>query len=160
MAQNKSGMKGLTFFWHFRHLNFQSHSPQYDGQVIFLRFCWNSKCPPRINFIFFVGAITLKLSQKLFKFYYHISTIWRCAGDFLRFYWNSKWRPWINFLIFCRRKKMKSDIIHISQSHYPPSVNVQVILLIFKMATTSRLLNTFSRYFSVFHTTKQCNVIK
>ena len=42
---------------------------------------------------------------------------------------------------FCGRKtqKFKSEIIHILQSHYPPSGNVQVILLKFKMATTSRL---------------------
>ena len=31
-----------------------------------------------------------------------------------------------------------SEIIHILQSHYPPSGNVQVVLLKFKMATTSR----------------------
>ena len=37
----------------------QSHSPQYgEVQGIFLRFCWNSKWPPRINFNFL-------LSQKL-----------------------------------------------------------------------------------------------
>ena len=30
-----------------------------------------------------------------------------------------------------------SEIIHILQSHYPPSGNVQVILLKFKMATTN-----------------------
>ena len=34
---------------------------------------------------------------------------------------------------------LKSEIIHILQSHYPPYGNVQVILLKFKMATTSRL---------------------
>ena len=44
---------------------------------------------------------------------------------------------------FCGRKNLenclKSEIIHILQSHYPPSGNVQVISLSFKMATTSRL---------------------
>ena len=35
--------------------------------------------------------------------------------------------------------KLKSEIIQILQSHYPHSANVQVILLKFKMATTSRL---------------------
>ena len=34
-------------------------------------------------------------------------------------------------------KKLKS--IQISQSHYPPYANVQVILLKLKMATTSRI---------------------
>ena len=36
-------------------------------------------------------------------------------------------------------QKLKSEIIHILQSHYPPSVNVQVILLKFKMATSQFL---------------------
>ena len=39
----------------------QSHSPQYgDVQVIFSGFFWNSKWPPRINFIFFEVAKTQK----------------------------------------------------------------------------------------------------
>ena len=42
----------------------------------------------------------------------------------------------MNFII----QKLKSEIIHILQSHYPPSGNVQVILLKFKMATTRFLI--------------------
>ena len=34
------------------------------------------------------------------------------------------------------QKKLRSEIIHILQSHYPPSDNVHVILLKFEMATT------------------------
>ena len=43
--------------------------------------------------------------------------------------------------IFLWAQKLKSVIIHIVQSHYPPSGNVHVILLKFKMATgtTNRL---------------------
>ena len=44
-----------------------------------------------------------------------------------------------NFLWTQKPKNLKSEIIHILQSHYPPSVNVQVILLKFKMTTTNRL---------------------
>ena len=55
---------------------------------------------------FFVGAKNLKTSsQKLFKFYN------------------------FNFRVVAPTKIMKSEIIHISQSHYPTSINVQVILL-------------------------------
>ena len=43
------------------------------------------------------------------------------------------------FLWAQKLKKLKSVIIHIVQSHYPPSGNVHVILLKFKMATTNRL---------------------
>ena len=53
----------------------QSHSPQYgDVQVILLRFCWNSKWSPRINFNFFgVTKTLIKLIKlNLFKFYNHI----------------------------------------------------------------------------------------
>ena len=37
-------------------------------------------------------------------------------------------------------QKLTSEKNHILQSHHPPFGNVQVILLKFKMATTSRLL--------------------
>ena len=49
------------------------------------------------------------------------------------------------FIIFvgAKTQKLKSKIIHILQSHYPPSGNVQVILLKFKMATTSGLFEIF-----------------
>ena len=40
--------------------------------MIFSRFYWNSKWSPRINFNFFVGAKTQKISQKLFTFCNHI----------------------------------------------------------------------------------------
>ena len=40
---------------------------------------------------------------------------------------------------FLWAQKLKSEIIHILLSQYPPSGNVQVILLKFKMATTSQL---------------------
>ena len=43
------------------------------------------------------------------------------------------------FFVGAKTQQLKSEIIHILQSHYPPSGNVQVILLKFKMATTSRL---------------------
>ena len=44
------------------------------------------------------------------------------------------------FFVGAKTKKMKSVIIHIVQSHYPPSGNVYVILLKLKMATTNRFL--------------------
>ena len=42
----------------------------------------------------------------------------------------------MNFIFFvgAKTQKLKSEIMHILQSHYPPSGNVQVILLKFKMA--------------------------
>ena len=43
------------------------------------------------------------------------------------------------FLVGAKTEKLKSIIIHIVQSHYPPSGNVHVILLKFKMATTNQL---------------------
>ena len=43
------------------------------------------------------------------------------------------------FLVGAKTEKMKSVIIHTVLSHYPPSVNVHVILLKFKMATTNQL---------------------
>ena len=57
----------------------------------------------------------------------------------------------MNFISFCGRKNskignnlhftksQKSEIFYILQSLYPPSLNLQVILLKFKMDTTSRL---------------------
>ena len=39
----------------------------------------------------------------------------------------------------CHYNEWQAEIIQIQQSHYLPSGNVQVILLKFKMATTSRL---------------------
>ena len=43
------------------------------------------------------------------------------------------------FFVGAKTHKLKSEIIQILQLHYPPFGNVQVILLKFKMATTSRL---------------------
>ena len=75
-------------------------------QVIFQRFCWNSNWPHGSTWKFFVGAKTLKVK----------------VGNYT------------NFTIkMCRW--LKSKIIHILQSNYPPPGNVQVILLKFKMAT-------------------------
>ena len=56
-----------------------------------------------------------------------------------RFYWNLNRPPWMNFIFLVglrKTQKLKSEIIQFS--HYPPSWNVHVILLKFKMATTSR----------------------
>ena len=44
-----------------------------------------------------------------------------------------------NLLLSQKLKKLKAEIIHILQSLYPPSGNVKVILLKFKMATTGQL---------------------
>ena len=60
-------------------------------------------------------------------------------GIFLRFYWNSKWPPWINFIFFCWRKNWKIEISYVVQSHYPPSGNVHMMRMKFKMATKNRL---------------------
>ena len=43
------------------------------------------------------------------------------------------------FLWAQKNEKLKSVIIHIVQSHYPPSRNVHVILLKFKIVITNRL---------------------
>ena len=44
----------------------QSVNPSTDVQVIFSRFYWNSKWPPRINFNFLVGAKTKKIMVNCF----------------------------------------------------------------------------------------------
>ena len=64
-----------------------------------------------------------------------------CAGDFVMVLLKFKMAAMDELHSLCGSKtqKLKSEIIHILQSHYPPSGNVQVILLKFKMATTSRL---------------------
>ena len=43
------------------------------------------------------------------------------------------------FFLGTKNEKMRSVIIHIVLSHHPPSGNVHVILLKFKMATTNLL---------------------
>ena len=42
----------------------------------------NLKWPPEVNFIIFVGAKTLKLSQKLLQFYNHIPHDMESASKF------------------------------------------------------------------------------
>ena len=42
------------------------------------------------------------------------------------------------FFVGAKTEKLKSAIIHIVQSHYPPSGNVHVISLKLKMTTTNR----------------------
>ena len=41
------------------------------------------------------------------------------------------------FFVGAKTAELKSVIMHIIQSHYPPSGNMHVILLKFKMATTN-----------------------
>ena len=43
------------------------------------------------------------------------------------------------FFVGAKTEKLKSVIIHIVQSYYPPSGNVHVILLKFEIVTTNRL---------------------
>ena len=52
---------------------------------------------------------------------------------------NGRHRSASYFFVGAKTKKLKSVIIHIVQSRYPPSGNVYLILLKFKMATTNRL---------------------
>ena len=69
--------------------------------------------------------------------------IWRCASDFFKVLLKFKMGAMDKLHIFLweqKTEKLKSVIIHIVQSHYPPSGNVHVILLKFKMATTNQLL--------------------
>ena len=65
--------------------------------------------------------------------------MWRCAGDWIEVLLKFKMAVMNELHNFFCSQKLKSEIIHILQSHHPPSGNVQVILLKFKMATTSRL---------------------
>ena len=90
---------------------------------------------------FFVGAKTQKIeSGNYSNFTITFPTIWRCASDFKV---SPKFKmaalDELFFFVVTKTQKLKSEIIHILQSHYPPSGNVQVILLKFKIATTSRL---------------------
>ena len=77
------------------------------------------------------------LSQKLFKFYYHIPHDVEMCKWFFKGLLKFKLASY--FLVGEKTEKLRSVIIHIVQSHYPPSGNVHVILLKFKMATTNRL---------------------
>ena len=80
-------------------------------------------------------------SQKLFKFYSHIPhDIEMCMCFFKGSTEIQNGRHGrTSYFLWVQKLKKKSEIIHILQSHYPPSGNVQVILLKFKMTTTSRL---------------------
>ena len=76
-----------------------------DVLVVFLMFYQNSKCPPLMNFIIFVGTKTQV--RNYLNFTITFPTIWRCAGDF--------------FKILLKFKMAVMDEPWISQSHYPPS---------------------------------------
>ena len=67
--------------------------------------------------------------------------LWRCACDFkalLKFKIAALDELYI--FVCAKTPELKSEIIEIVQSHYPPYATVQVILLKFEMATTNRLL--------------------
>ena len=67
--------------------------------------------------------------------------IWRCACDFkvsLKIKMATMDELY-NFFVSAKTLKLKSEIIQILQCYQPPYGDVQVILLKFKMATTSRL---------------------
>ena len=72
-------------------------------------------------------------------------TIWKCAGDFFEVLIKFKMAAMDKLHNFFWAKKLMAVIIHILQSPYSPSGNVQVILLKFKIATTSQLLNICDR---------------
>ena len=94
-----------------------SHSWQHgDVQVIFKDATKIQNGSQRSTPNFFVGAKNLKV-RNYSNFTITFPTIWRCASDFFRVL-------------------LKFKIIEI---HYPPSGNVHVILLKFKMATTNQI---------------------
>ena len=71
-------------------------------------------------------------------------SIWRCAGDFFKVLLKLKMTAMNELHNFCSRKNSKIEVRN--NSHFTitlpfilPSENVQVILLKFKMATTSLL---------------------
>ena len=72
---------------------------------------------------------------------YHIPHDMEIASDLFKVLLKFKMAAMDKLHIFvgAKNEKLKSVIIHIVQSHYPPSGNVHVILLKFKMATTNRL---------------------
>ena len=88
---------------------------------------------------FFVRAKTW--SQKLFKFFYHIPHDVEMCKCFFKVLLKIKMAAMdkLYFFVSAKAEKFKWVIIHIVQSHYPPSGNVHVILLKFKMATTNQL---------------------
>ena len=76
----------LQFFGGQFFLILTSHSQQHvDVQMIFERCYQNSKWPPDVNSIFFVGAKALKLNVWNYSnFTITFPTIWRCACDFFK----------------------------------------------------------------------------
>ena len=92
---------------------------------------------------FLVGTKTLKLKVRNYSnFTITFPTIWRCASDFFKVLLKFKMAAMDKlhiFLLAQKDEKLKSVIIHIVQSHYPPSGNVHVILLKFEKATTNQL---------------------
>ena len=92
---------------------------------------------------FFLGAKTPKLKVgNDSNFTITFPTIWRCASDFFKILLKFKMAAMDKLHIFLWAQKLKnckSLIIHIVQSHYPPSGNVPVIFLKFKKAITNRL---------------------
>ena len=83
---------------------------------------------------FFVGARTPKFKVGNYSnFSITFLTMWRYASYFFRVLQKFKMAAMDKLHIFLWAQKLKSVII--VQSHYPPSGNVHVILLKFKMAT-------------------------
>ena len=91
--QNGRQRSSLNFLWAQKLQNLKLEiiqillSPRYgDVQLIFLRFYWNSKRPPWINFIFFCESKNRKIEMKWISNNSHCTitspTIWKCACDF------------------------------------------------------------------------------
>ena len=108
------GSKTLNLnVWNYS--NFTITFPTYgDVQVIFLRFCWNSKWPPRINFNIFEVEELKNLSRKLFQFYYHIPyDMEMCMWFFQGFTEIQNGRhAWTSyFFMAAKTQKIKSEIM-------------------------------------------------
>ena len=78
--------------------------------VDFLRFRWNSKWPPQINLNFLVGAKTLKLSQKFFKFYILIPHNMEMCRWFFKGFAEIQNGHHGSTSIFCGRKNSKNEV--------------------------------------------------
>ena len=92
----------------------------------------------------FWGVQNVKVGNYL-NFNITLPTMWRWASDFFKVLLKFKMAAMDNLLIFVGTKtaKLKSVIIHIVQSHHPPSTNVHVILPKFKMSITNKLFKYF-----------------
>ena len=90
-----------------------------------------------------VGAKIQKLKVGNYSnFTITFPTTWKCAGDFFKVLLKFEMAAMDklhNFFVGAKTDKLRSVIIHILQSYYPLSGNVQVILLKFKITTTSWL---------------------